>query len=57
MLSTAVGVISAVVGVYASYWLDVATGASIVLAASAQFVIAYGLASVRRLRSRRTPAS
>lgn len=52
--------VSAVVGVYASYWLDVATGASIVLSQSLQFAGAYlfaprkGLVG-RILRRRRRP--
>ncbi|WP_120003363.1 metal ABC transporter permease [Nesterenkonia muleiensis] len=46
-VSAAVGGLSAVLGVYTSYWLDVSTGGSIVLAASAQFILAY-LFSPRR---------
>lgn len=46
-VSAAVGGLSAVLGVYTSYWLDVSTGGSIVLAASAQFLLAY-LFSPRR---------
>ncbi|GAB3846169.1 metal ABC transporter permease [Nesterenkonia populi] len=57
MISTAVGAIAAVVGVYVSYWLDVSTGGSIVLAASAQFVLALAVSRGRsplgRLLSRR----
>ncbi|MGO1192379.1 MAG: metal ABC transporter permease [Nesterenkonia sp.] len=41
LLSSAVGAAAAVLGVYASYWWDVSTGGAIVLAASAQFVLAY----------------
>lgn len=48
---------SALIGVYASYWFDVATGGSIVLAQSAQFALAYLFAPVKgmvpRLRQRR----
>lgn len=40
-ISGTVGALAAAVGVYASYWLDVSTGGSIVLAATAQFLIAY----------------
>ncbi|TLP77535.1 metal ABC transporter permease [Nesterenkonia sphaerica] len=46
-LSAAVGAVAAVTGVYASYWWDVSTGGSIVLAATAQFTLAY-LFSPRR---------
>ncbi|MCH8559567.1 metal ABC transporter permease [Nesterenkonia sp. LB17] len=48
---------SAVIGVYASYWLDISTGGSIVLAQSGQFALAYLFAPVKgmipRLRQRR----
>lgn len=46
-VSAGVGAVAAVLGVYASYWWDVSTGGAIVLAASAQFVLAY-LASPRQ---------
>ena len=41
MLTAAgIGVVSAVVGLYISYWLDVASGATIVLVESAVFLLA-----------------
>ena len=40
-ISAAVGAVAAVLGVYSSYWWDVSPGGAIVLAASAQFVLAY----------------
>lgn len=40
-VSAGIGAVAAVVGVYASYWMDVSTGGAIVLAASAQFILAY----------------
>ena len=61
VISSSVGATAAVVGVYASYWWDVSTGGAIVLAASAQFLLAY-LGSSRRglvaaLRRRRRPSA
>ncbi|GFZ84163.1 membrane protein [Nesterenkonia alkaliphila] len=50
-VSSAVGAVSAVAGVYASYWWDLSTGGSIVLAASAQFILAYLLSPKRGLLS------
>jgi manganese/iron transport system permease protein len=38
-----VGVLSAVVGLYLSYWLDVASGATIVLVQTALFLVALAL--------------
>ncbi len=40
LLAAAVGITSAVVGLYLSYWLDVASGATIVLVETALFLIA-----------------
>ncbi|NDK32327.1 metal ABC transporter permease [Nesterenkonia haasae] len=40
-VSAGVGAFAAVAGVYASYWWDVSTGGAIVLAATAQFALAY----------------
>lgn len=56
-VSTAVGAVAAVAGVYVSYWLDVSTGGSIVLAASAQFVLVYLVRAGAGLLKRRTAAS
>jgi ABC-type Mn2+/Zn2+ transport system permease subunit len=39
-----VGVTSAVVGLYVSYWADVATGATIVLVETVAFLVAFALA-------------
>lgn len=61
LVSASVGVIAALAGVNASYWWDISPGGAIVLAASAQFVLAY-LAAPHRglmaqlLRRRRLPA-
>lgn len=48
-VSASVGALSAVIGVYVSYWANVSTGGSIVLAASAQFILAYLLSPKRGL--------
>jgi len=40
-VAAAVGVVSSVVGLYLSYYLDVSSGAAIVLTASALFVTAF----------------
>jgi manganese transport system permease protein len=48
-LSAGVGAVAAVAGVYASYWWDVSTGGAIVLAATAQFALAYFLSPRRGL--------
>ena len=40
LLAAAVGIVSAVIGLYLSYWLDVASGATIVLAQTALFLLA-----------------
>jgi ABC-type Mn2+/Zn2+ transport system permease subunit len=42
-----IGVISPVVGLYASYWLNAASGATIVLVESGVFVVALGVTSLR----------
>jgi ABC-type Mn2+/Zn2+ transport system permease subunit len=49
-----VGVASSVVGLYASYYLDVASGAAIVLTATACFVVAFVFAPGRGLVWRRS---
>ncbi len=46
-VSVAIGVISAVGGLYASYYLDVASGAAMVLIATAIFIVAYLVAPRR----------
>ncbi len=50
--SVAIAIVSAVVGLYASFYLDVAPGAAIVLAATACFFIAWALRGVLRMRAR-----
>ncbi len=47
-LATLVGAACGLVGIYLSYFLDVASGATIVLVASALFVITYAGVSIRR---------
>jgi manganese/iron transport system permease protein len=47
-IAIAVGVLSPIVGLYVSYWLDAATGATIVLVETAVFLVALGF---RRARS------
>ncbi len=41
--AVAVGVVSSVVGLYVSYWLNIASGATIVLVQAAMFAIAFAL--------------
>ena len=52
-IAIVVGVVSPIVGLYLSYWLDAATGATIVLVETAFFALALGFVSVRR----RAPAA
>ena len=52
-LSTLVGALCGLVGIYLSYFLDVASGATIVLVASVVFVAVYGGVSVRQRLSGR----
>jgi ABC-type Mn2+/Zn2+ transport system permease subunit len=52
VVSAAVGATSSVAGLYASYYLDVASGAAVVLVATAAFLIAYVLAPRRGLVAR-----
>jgi len=47
ILSTVVGAVSGFVGIYISYYIDIASGASIVLLAAAGFVGALAFASIR----------
>jgi manganese/iron transport system permease protein len=56
-LAIAVGVGSAVTGLYVSYWLDVASGATIVLVETACFLAALALGPRTGLLSRRRGAS
>lgn len=59
LMATAVvvGVTSAVAGLYASYWLDVASGATIVLIQTGLFLFALLLGPSGPLRTRRAPAA
>jgi len=52
-VAAAIGVASSVVGLYLSYYLDVASGAAIVLTATAAFVVAFFFAPRRGLVWRR----
>jgi manganese/iron transport system permease protein len=54
-LAALIGIVSSVIGLYASYWLDVASGASIVLVQTGMFVIAllFGPRSLLARRRRR----
>jgi manganese/iron transport system permease protein len=47
-IAIAVGIVSPIVGLYVSYWLDAATGATIVLVETALFVLALAFVNVRR---------
>jgi manganese/iron transport system permease protein len=56
-VAAVVGIASAVIGLYLSYWLDVASGATIVLVETALFVLALVLGprgAIARRRDRRT---
>jgi manganese/iron transport system permease protein len=48
-IAIVVGVVSPIVGLYVSYWLDAATGATIVLVETALFVLALTAVSLRRV--------
>ena len=50
--SVAVAIVASVTGLYASFYLDVAPGAAIVLAATACFFIAWALRGAQRMRAR-----
>ena len=52
-VSAAVGVLASVVGLYLSYYLDIASGAAVVLVATAAFLAAYVAAPRRGLIARR----
>jgi len=47
-LATLVGALCGLVGIYLSYFLDVSSGATIVLVAAALFVVTYAVVSIRR---------
>jgi len=51
-VAVVVGVLGPVVGLYLSYWLDAATGATIVLVETAAFGLALGASSLRRRPAR-----
>ena len=50
VVSAVIGAFSSVAGLYASYYLDVASGAAVVLVATAAFLLAYFFAPRRGLR-------
>ena len=50
VLSSCIAMVSALAGLYASYYLDVASGASIVLACIACFAVAWAVRAVRERR-------
>ena len=52
--SVAIAIVASVTGLYASFYLDVAPGAAIVLAATACFFIAWALRGALRMRTRAT---
>ena len=52
-LATLVGALCGLVGIYLSYFLDIASGATIVLVAAALFVAVYGTVGLRRRLSGR----
>ncbi len=53
MISITIGMLTGLVGLYLSYFLDVASGASIVLVQATLFVIALAITSLNRRLSRR----
>ena len=56
LLAVGIGIGSSALGLYVSYWLDVATGATIVLVQTALFLVALALGPRRGLLSRRRAA-
>ena len=50
VVSAVIGVFSAVAGVYASYYLNIASGPAVVLAATLVFLVVLGLAAARGRR-------
>jgi manganese/iron transport system permease protein len=57
LLAVAIGIGSSVLGLYVSYWLDVATGATIVLVQTGLFLGALALGPRTGLLSRRRPTA
>ena len=55
-LAVAIGIGSAIVGLYVSYWLDVASGATIVLVQTALFLVALAFGPRTGLLGRRRTA-
>ena len=45
-----IGVVSGVAGVYAGYYLNIASGPAVVLAATSIFLVVLGVTTVRRRR-------
>ncbi|HEV8488743.1 MAG TPA: metal ABC transporter permease [Candidatus Limnocylindrales bacterium] len=56
-IAVAIGIGSAVVGLYVSFWLDAASGATIVLVMTAAFLAAFALGPRTGLLARRRPAA
>ena len=56
-LSAVIGVVSGIVGVYASYYLNIASGPAVVLAATAIFLIVLVLTAARGRRGRTAEAT
>ncbi len=54
LVSAVIGAAASVTGLYVSYYIDVASGAAVVLAATAAFLVAYVAAPRRGLIARRT---
>lgn len=50
VLSTVIGALAGVLGMYASYWLDISSGATIVLLEAAAFLVALAATSLLRRR-------
>jgi manganese/iron transport system permease protein/iron/zinc/copper transport system permease protein len=50
VISTAIGALAGIVGMYLSYWLDVSSGATIVLLEAAIFVACLGITTIARRR-------
>ena len=55
-VSAAIGAVSSVAGLYVSYYLDVASGAAVVLIATAAFLVAFVAAPGRGVLARRAAA-
>jgi len=55
-VSATIGAVSSVAGLYVSYYLDVASGAAVVLIATAAFLVAFVAAPRRGVLARRTAA-